>query len=133
MAETDKKNKIAVYCCENSAYQAVQTVTDENAFKGIEIIPLPCSGKVERALILKTLELGYAGVLVLACPKDNCKFVRGSYRAEKRVEMIRESLRRVGVEGERVRIGFLSSVDGHKFVHEVEQMKAGLFGETVKE
>ena len=92
----------------------------------MKIIPIPCSGKIERTHILKSLEKGYDGVLILACPKDNCTFIRGSYRAEKRVDMIRDAVGRVGIAEQKIRIEFVSSVDGHKCITFLENMKSEL-------
>jgi F420-non-reducing hydrogenase iron-sulfur subunit len=88
----------------------------------IDIMKLPCSGKSEMALILKTLEKGYAGVMIVGCPKDNCQFIRGSHRASKRVEATKEMLATIGLNPERVRMEFLSSVDSYKFENAVKQM-----------
>ena len=123
----DRKEKIVLYCCENSSYKAFQAMGDSSGFENIEVIPLPCSGKIEMGIILQSLEKGYAGVLILGCPKDNCKFVRGNYRAEKRIEMVRDSLKRAGLAPERVRIDFLSSVDHHKCRQIIDEMNEQLF------
>lgn len=110
----DRKNKIVLYCCENSSYKAFQSIEDGTILEHVESVPLPCSGKVEMGLVLKALEVGYAGVLILGCPKDNCKFIRGNYRAEKRTEMVKSSLERAGLAPEKVRLDFISSIDAHK-------------------
>jgi coenzyme F420-reducing hydrogenase delta subunit len=123
----DRKEKIVLYCCENSSYKAFQAIEDSKGLDVVEAVPLPCSGKMEIGIILKSLEEGYAGVLILGCPKDNCKFIRGNYRAEKRIEMARDSLERAGLSPDRVHIDFLSSVDHHKCRQIIEEMAARLF------
>lgn len=124
----DTIEKIAVYCCENSGLLASRSVMDQEIMESVEIIKLPCSGKCEMDLILKTLEKGYAGVMIVGCPKDNCQFIRGSHRASKRVEATQKILGDIGLNPERVRMEFLSSVDSYKFVSAVkvmwEQLKA---------
>jgi coenzyme F420-reducing hydrogenase delta subunit len=65
-------------------------------------------------------------VLVLGCPVDNCKFLRGSSRARKRVAMTRRILKEAGLDEERVRMDFLSSVEAHKFRRIVAEMQARL-------
>jgi len=122
------EKKIALYCCENSAYKAAACLTGPELQKGIEIIKLPCTGKMEINLILKTLEQGYAGVLVAGCPIDNCKYIRGSSRAEKRIEKTRELLKAAGIPEQRVRMEFLSSVDSHKLAGAIKEMKQELEG-----
>lgn len=128
----DRTSTLAVYCCENSSYLAAEKVTDPAVLRDIEIIKLPCSGKVDTGLALKTLEKGYAGVLVLGCPVDNCKYIRGNERARKRVDKTRHVLAAAGLDGYKVHIDFMSSVDTHKFVRTVMEMKerCGLIGNT---
>ena len=72
---------------------------------------------------LKCFENDHPGVLILACPVDNCKFIKGNLRAQKRVEMIKQALRNAGYEENRVRMDFLSSLDAHKFINIVNGMK----------
>jgi len=119
----NREHKIVVYCCENSGYKAYQAAEAGSTLKDIEIIPLPCSGKIEMGIILKSIEIGYAGVLILGCPQDNCTFIRGNYRAEKRIQLMQDSLKRAGISPDIVRIDFLSSVDTHKFIRIIEEMK----------
>ena len=74
--------------------------------------------------MLKLLENGSAGVLVLGCPKDNCTFVRGNYRAEKRIAAARALLcarrdwTRVGCDME-----FVSSLDSRRLIDAVASFK----------
>ncbi len=116
-------NKLIAFCCENSSLKAAENVEESNSIMdAVEIVRLPCSGKVEIGLVLKCLENGSPGVLVLACPKDNCKYISGNRRAEKRIAMIKKSLSTAGIDKERVHIDFLSSVDSHKFIDAVNEM-----------
>ena len=133
MKRNDKK--IVALCCENSSYKAASAVTDGDVLQSVRVVPLPCSGKTEIDLVLQFLEAGYEGVLVLGCPKDNCMFMRGSARAEKRVEKIRETLKEIGMDENRVRMDFLSSLDTHKFIRAVREMEdyiAGAVGASEK-
>lgn len=120
--------KIAALCCENSSYKAASGVTDREVLDGVRLIPLPCSGKMEVDLVLQFLEAGYGGVLILGCPKDNCMFMRGSSRAQKRVDTIRKTLGEIGMDEDRVRMEFLSAVDTYKFVRAVREMREYLSG-----
>lgn len=118
------KDKIIVFCCENSALKAVDNMGKSEIMSSVEIIKLPCSGKVEIGLILKCFESGYNGVIVLGCPLDNCKFIKGNYRAKKRIDMVKKSLKEAGINECRVKIDFISSVDSHKVAKIIEEMKA---------
>ena len=118
------QKNIVVFCCENSAYKAAQAVQDAAVLESIDIVRLPCSGKIEIGLVLKCFEQGAAGVLILACPFDNCQYLTGNKRARKRVEMVKHALRSAGYDENRVKLDFLSSLDPHKFVNSVNELKA---------
>lgn len=120
------KDKIVVFCCENSALKAVDNLDSTKILKSVDIVKLPCSGKVEVGLILKSLESGYGGVVILGCPLDNCKFIKGNYRAQKRIDNVKRSLQEAGISENRVRLDFVSSVDAHKVVAILEEMKAAI-------
>jgi F420-non-reducing hydrogenase iron-sulfur subunit len=119
----DDTKKIVVFCCENSAYKAADAVEDGSVLESVDVVRLPCSGKIEIGLVLKCLEQDYPGVLILGCPIDNCKYIKGNVRARKRVEMIKQALRNAGYDENRVRMDFLSSLDAYKFVNIVNEMK----------
>jgi F420-non-reducing hydrogenase iron-sulfur subunit len=120
----EESKKLVVFCCENSAYKAAEAIEDASVFERIEMVRLPCSGKIEIGLVLKCFENDHPGVLILACPIDNCKYLKGNLRARKRVEMIKQALRNAGYDENRVRLDFLSSVDTHKFVTIVKERLA---------
>lgn len=118
-------NRFAMYCCENSAALAAESVNDAKLLSEYDIVPLPCSGRVESALVLKTLERGYTGVLVLGCPEDNCKYVTGNKRAANRVAEVRSILSSAGLNEDSVMMEYVSSVDGHKVETVMRAMAEG--------
>jgi coenzyme F420-reducing hydrogenase delta subunit len=116
-----KPGRITALLCENSAWKAYRDAAAAGAecsrvLEGLDAVKLPCSGKIEVGLILRLLENGSAGVLVLGCPKDNCTFIRGNYRAEKRVVAAKAALREAGLDEGLVRLEFLSSLDSRKLL-----------------
>jgi len=117
-----EKKKIVAFCCENSSYKAAEAVTENSALDLIDIVRLPCSGKVEIGMVLKCLEKDHPGVLILSCPVDNCNYIKGNLRAKKRVEMVKKALRNAGLDENRVHMDFISSIDTYKFVTIVKEM-----------
>ena len=118
--------RIVAFCCENSALKAAEGVEDASVLEAVELVRLPCTGKVEVGLLLQCLEEGRPGVLVLGCPVDNCKYLIGSTRARKRVAMTRKILKEAGLNEERVHMDYLASVDSYKFERIVREMQARL-------
>ncbi len=118
--------RITALLCENSAYKAYLDVADSPEFAGVDVVRLPCSGKAETVLVLRMLEAGSRGVLVVGCPKENCEYVRGSDRAERRMAVARAALADAGVRADRVRMEFVSSVEPHRLLAIVRDFVASL-------
>ena len=118
--------KIVAFACENSSYLAAEALSDNSVLDLVDIVRLPCSGRVEIGMVLKCLEEDCRGVLILGCPLDNCKYIRGSARAEKRVKTAKMALRNAGIDENRVHMDFVSSVDSNKFRAVVQEMNERL-------
>jgi coenzyme F420-reducing hydrogenase delta subunit len=93
---------------------ALESVEDADLLANFDFVTLPCSGRIESALILRTLERGYAGVAVIGCPEENCKYVSGNKHAKNRVDEVKAILAAAGLEDESVLMEYISSVDAHK-------------------
>jgi coenzyme F420-reducing hydrogenase delta subunit len=68
----------------------------------VDQVMVPCAGKLQPEHLLKAFEGGADLVCVLACGGDNCHYLEGSRRAQRRVEYVRRLLDEVGVGGERL-------------------------------
>ena len=93
----------------------------------INIIRVPCTGKVDILHILRAFEKGADGVYAVGCMEGDCHYNTGNLRARKRVEQAAKILDTVGVGGKRVQMRNLSSGEGPLFVkfakEIVEQIK----------
>ena len=75
----------------------------------VEFIGLPCAGKLDPDQVMKAFSLGADGVLVLACPEENCRSVFGNSYALERILETRKYLEEAGGHPERIRFENLSS------------------------
>lgn len=93
----------------------------------INIIRVPCTGKVDILHILRAFEKGADGVYAVGCMEGDCHYNTGNLRARKRIEQAAKILDTVGVGGKRVQMRNLSSGEGPLFVKYakeiVEQIK----------
>jgi coenzyme F420-reducing hydrogenase delta subunit len=93
----------------------------------INIIRVPCTGKVDILHILRAFEKGADGVYAVGCMEGDCHYNTGNLRARKRIEQAAGILDTVGVGGQRVQMRNLSSGEGPLFVKYakeiVEQIK----------
>ncbi len=94
-----------LYCQHGICEDAKASAWSQEA-EGLSVraVMMPCSSKIEVPYILKLLESGADAVEIVACPEKSCKLLTGSLRAEKRVEYIRDLLKRIGYSPERVGI-----------------------------
>jgi quinone-modifying oxidoreductase subunit QmoB len=99
--------RVLILACENDAYPAL----DMAALRGkswsayVRVIPVRCLGSVNAIWVADAMSKGIDGVLLLGCKYGDdyqCHFVKGSELCNRRKENISESLKRLGVEPERV-------------------------------
>lgn len=110
--------QIIAFCCQNSAHEASQMARlfGSSLPEGLQMIKVPCAGKVDVDYILTAFEAGADGVLVLACHKDNCKSQHGNTFAQWRVEDVGRMLEEIGLEKERIHFATVASNMPTEFV-----------------
>ena len=108
--------KIVAFCCDQSGYPAADMAgtLKRTLPKNIEIVRVPCAGRIETIYFLKALEKGADGVLVFACYEENCQFLRGNLRAKGRLSYAHRMLEKIGIEKERLEICHLATNSGAK-------------------
>jgi len=90
----------------------------------IEIIKVPCSGKVDIVHLLLAFEQGADGVMVAGCLEGDCHYQVGNLRAKKRVQRAKDILDKVGVSGDRLEMYNLSAGQGTRFAEIAREMHA---------
>lgn len=81
----------------------------------IRIIRVPCSGRVDPMLIVKSFELGADGVLVSGCHPGECHYLEGNYHARRRFALLRSLLDYLGIEEVRFQVEWVSASEGKRF------------------
>jgi len=90
----------------------------------VKVLPVPCTGTVGTLHLLKALEQGADGVLVVACPEGNCHHLNGNLRAEKRLARARALLQEAGLAPDRLQLVRLGVGQGQAFADAVSRMTA---------
>lgn len=97
----------------------------------VRIIRVLCSGRVDPEWVLRALARGIDGVIVAGCRLGECHFKYGNYKAKDRFEALKEALKEVGIEPERVRCVWHSAGeaegianDFNEFVEELKKLKS---------
>ena len=123
LAAVRQPARIVAYACENSGGLAAEfaKTLDPELQKKLQIVEVPCSGKIDIIYLLKALENGADGVMLCVCHKENCKYVWGNNRAEQRQERARQILNRIGL-GERIDFVHVAANQGNQFNAAVQAM-----------
>ncbi len=105
----EEEFRIIALVCENDAYPALDTVgiNRKSIDPAVRFIPLRCLGGMNLVWVADALSKGIDGVLLLGCKfgeNYQCHFVKGSELANTRFSKIGETLNRLQLESERVKM-----------------------------
>ncbi len=116
--------KILVFACNWCSYAGADLagVSRIQYPPNVRIIRVMCSGRVDPIYILKAFEYGADGVLVTGCHPGDCHYIDGNLRAKDRIDFLKECLKDVGIEPERLRLEWISASEGDKFARVVREM-----------
>ncbi len=131
--EDDEKPRMVAFMCENDAIPAL----DEAAARGmkwnpwIRIIPMRCLGDMNTVWIADALSGGIDGVMLIGCKHGDdyqCHYIKGSELANTRMSNVQETLERLALESERIKIVELSRNEFERIPALFEE-----FAETIEE
>ncbi|MGD8979550.1 MAG: hydrogenase iron-sulfur subunit [candidate division WOR-3 bacterium] len=109
--------KIIAFCCNWCSYAGADAAgTARLQVKPyFRVIRTMCSSRIDPELILESFKKGAWGVLVAGCHPGDCHYVNGNYKTQRRVALLKNLLRELGIEPERVRLEWISANEGGKF------------------
>ena len=110
-----RKSILIVHCSEG-AKKALGSMAEAGLRlpAGFRTFELPCTGRVNEAFLMESLQNGVAGIVVLGCRKENCKYLDGNLRAEKRTARVKKLLEDVGAGDRLVEMVFAAPDEGRK-------------------
>jgi F420-non-reducing hydrogenase iron-sulfur subunit len=88
----------------------------------VRIIRLMCSGRVDPQFIVEAMAKGADGVLIGGCHPGDCHYVEGNYKMLRRFQMLKRTLKEMGIEPERVRLEWISAAEGEKVKRVVNEL-----------
>lgn len=84
-------------------------------------IQVPCSGRIKMEQVLEALRKS-DGVLLAGCHVPNdCHYVSGNFKCLKRVTLLKNFLKQMGINPARVRLEWISATEGRKFARVVRE------------
>lgn len=92
----------------------------------VRIIRLMCSGAVDPVYVLKALLDGADGVLIGGCHPGDCHYQEGNYKARRRVAILKETLKQMGLDEDRLWLRWISASEGQRFADTITEMTSAI-------
>ena len=129
--EDEEKPRILIIACENDAMPALDMagINRLNYNAWVRIIPVRCLGSLNLVWIADAMSKGFDGVYLIGCKHGDdyqCHFIKGSELAEIRLSKVSETLDRLQLESERVRMTQISIMDYDKVPQMLDDFAARL-------
>jgi len=114
---------IVAFCCDKSGYVAADMAGELGMSlpEGLDIIRIPCAGRIDAFHMLQALEKGADGVLIFACHEENCQSLTGNLMAKARMGYVYGIMEKIGLERERLELCNLATNNGAKFAETVRR------------
>lgn len=113
--------KTIIFCCNWSSFPGMKL--SKMCFEGLDtsyqIIVNMCSGRVSPELILEAFKNGAWGVMLTACPEDQCEH-SGNFKTCGRIALLKNMLPCLGIDAERLRLEWIDKEEVAKFSKAVE-------------
>ncbi len=115
----EDQKKLLVFACNYSIFPGMQLSASTTMIKTpYGVIVTMCSGRVAPELILDAFEEGAWGVMVAGCPPEECDH-DGNYKARRRLVLLKNMLKELNIEPNRVKLEWFSTGQSEKLEQEI--------------
>ncbi len=88
----------------------------------VRIIRLMCSGGLDPLYVFRALLGGADGVLIGGCHPGDCHYTNGNYKARRRVAVLKNILRELGMGEDLVWLRWISASEGARFAQTISEI-----------
>jgi coenzyme F420-reducing hydrogenase delta subunit len=98
-----KAVRVVIYACQQAVpnSDSLRTQVGQDRLR-VQVLPEPCSSKIEAFQLLRTLASPTDLVWVIGCAEDLCRYNEGSHRLGNRIAYTQRYLEEIGLEPARV-------------------------------
>jgi F420-non-reducing hydrogenase iron-sulfur subunit len=109
--------KIVAFCCNWCSYAGADGagVGRIQYPHNVRIIKSMCSARVDPVFVLDAMIRGADAVLVLGCHLGDCHYDKGNYATLKRIEFLKKTIEKTGINPKRLTLDWVSATEGEKF------------------
>ncbi len=117
MEQTRFEPRIVGFLCNWCSYTGADLAGTSRIKSPPNIRPIRvmCSGRVDPSFVLRALQLGADGVLIMGCHPGDCHYQEGNFKALRRMLLLKRILQQFGVSERRLRLDWVSAAEGDKF------------------
>lgn len=121
------ETRTVTFCCNWSMCPGLQLseMGPDMAQAPAEAIVTMCSGRVSVELMLEALQRGAWGVLVAACPVEECEH-DANYKTMGRIFLLQNLLEQCGVDPKRIRLEQIGSGESAKLKKAMDGFRADM-------
>ena len=126
----NKLPEVVVFTCNWGPYSGLETAGLEQLNYGHQVfaVRVACTGRISPGIILKALERGADGVLMVTCTEGECQHGFGRERAQEAFETAKTLLHHLGYPESSLELVATAVGDGAGFTEQVKRFVAGLNG-----
>lgn len=111
---------LAIHCAEGGK-KALDRMT-QIGYKlpaDLRTFELPCTGRVNDVMLMEILQNGVNGIVVIGCRLENCKYLDGNIRAEKRISRVMKLLHEAGIENKLIKLVLIAPDEGKRLYEDI--------------
>ncbi len=86
-----------------------------------------CSSRIDPEHILYAFQQGSDGVFIGGCHPGDCHYQTGNYKTKRRILLLQNMLKQLGLDSKRLCLEWISASEGNKFADTMKE-----FTETIR-
>jgi F420-non-reducing hydrogenase iron-sulfur subunit len=120
MARTEPR--VVIFTCNWNALQSLEETGKQhlNLPPGVRSLKVDCMGQIGSSVILKALQKGADGVMLVGCTAEECHYEFGSRRAAEQFEEVRKLARLLGLHEDRLQLHQVRAGEGAELIGTVQ-------------
>ena len=124
MSEDTFEPKIVGFLCNWCSYTASDLAGTARMkyAPNVRVIRVMCSGRVDPTFLLKAFSMGADGVMIAGCHPGDCHYVEQNYKTIRRFQMLKHTLKQLGVEDKRVKLVWASAAEGQQLADFIDEL-----------
>ena len=120
--QVEEGRKVLVFHCNWAGQSALEEVGRQGESYSCQVLPVrvPCVGRLHAGMVLRALELGAAGVLMVGCLEGQCRFGAGDHKVAEVYQEASSLARLLGFGEGQIRLERVGPHDHEKMIRLVE-------------